>query len=173
MATRWQRVAIDIPRAYGPQERLAIGQDIIDFIRTRTDRGVDKNGERFAKYSKAYLKSADFRIAGKSAGAVNLQLSGDMLGALEVLSQKPGRVVVGYRNGTADNGKADGNIRGTYGTPTPIPGKARDFLGIRRGDLKDEVLSRYPLADRAASRERAQVVTEASEEAGAFEADSE
>ena len=32
-------------------------------------------------------------------------------------------------------GKAEGNIRGTYGKRKPIPGKARPFLGLSRSEL--------------------------------------
>lgn len=165
MATKWQRVAIEIPRQYGPAEREAIAQEIVEFIRNRTAQNRDKNNRQFAAYSESYVGSFPFKVAGKSRGDVNLVLSGDMMSAMDALSHKPGRVVIGFQNGTVENAKADGNIRGTYGTPRPIPGKARDFLGISKRDLKEEVLSQFPLQEvpRGTSRTRAEAARAAAE----------
>lgn len=99
----------------------------------RTDQGKDKDGNRFARYSDSYKDSLDFKIAGK--GPVNLQLSGDMLAALKPLKMTKNWIEVGFDRGSDENAKADGNIRGTYGKSSPIPGKARDFLGITEREL--------------------------------------
>ena len=99
----------------------------------RTDKGRDKDGIRFVKYEKAYEDSLDFKLAGK--GPVNLQLSGDMLAALKPLKMTKNWIEVGFDRGSEENAKADGNIRGTYGQKSPIPGKARDFLGITEEEL--------------------------------------
>lgn len=99
----------------------------------RTDQGKDKDGRAFAKYSKAYKESLDFKNAGK--GPVNLQLSGDMLAALKVLKTSKEWIEVGFEKGSDENAKADGNIRGTYGSDSPDPKKARDFLGIEAARL--------------------------------------
>lgn len=136
MGTKHQKIEIKIPNDLPPADRKKLGEDIIEFIVDRTQKGIDKDGRPFKKYSKAYINSLDFKIAGKSKGKVDLQLSGDMLAALSVLDySKEGKVVLGFKKGSEENAKADGNIRGTYGQSTPNPGKARDFLGINRRDL--------------------------------------
>lgn len=155
MSAKWQRVKIEIPPVYGPTERRAIAQDIVDFIVERSKDGRDKNNRPFAGYSKEYQESLDFKIAGKSK-SVDLTLSGDMLGALDLLAHRKGEVVVGYQKGTDENGRADGNIRGTYGNSRPV-GPARDFLGITKKDLKT-ILAKYPVAK---SGPRAELVTRA------------
>jgi len=101
----------------------------------RTDQGKDKNGNSFAEYSPEYKNSIDFKNAGKSKNALpNLQLSGDMLAALKVLDSTKNYITVGFEKGSDENGKADGNIRGTYGKPSPV-GPKRDFLGISDKEL--------------------------------------
>lgn len=121
------------------KESLAeIGDLIVERIVERTDQGKDKAGNAWrgeaAKYSEAYKKSLDFKIAGKGSG-VNLQLSGDMLAALRVLKSTSNWIEVGFDRGSDENAKADGNIRGTYGSNTPNPKKARDFLGMEGKEL--------------------------------------
>ncbi len=82
------------------------------------------------------MASLDFKNSGKSKH-VDLQLSGDMLAALSLLSHKSGEITIGFENGTLENDKAEGNILGTYGQKSPIPGKKRDFLGIEPSKLRD------------------------------------
>jgi len=133
---KWAHTWIEIPKKFGPNERRAIAQDIIDYIQERTDRGRSVNNLPFRKYSKSYSQSLDFEIAGKSRGNPNLQLTGDMLVALEHLSDRPGSIHLGYQNGTDENEKAwwndstEGQVR-------------RHFLGISQKDLKSQILSRY------------------------------
>jgi hypothetical protein len=143
LGAKWQRVTIKVPDYLGPDERVAVATEILDYIRERTQKkNLDKNNKPFAGYSDAYVKSLDFKIAGKSKGDINLTLSGDMLGALDILNHANGKIVIGYENGTPENAKADGNIRGTYGKAKPT-GPKRDFLGITPGDLK-KILANYP-----------------------------
>lgn len=111
---------------------------VIEHIVDRTQRGLDKEGSKFPKYSKSYIKSLDFKNAGKSASRVDLQLSGDMLAAIKLLRQKKGEIVVGFERGTLENDKAEGNILGSYGG-NPNPSKARDFLGIEDKKLRELV----------------------------------
>lgn len=140
MPAGWTRTRIELPPELSPQQREQVGKDIIDFIIDRTKKGRNKLNRAFPGYSKSYIKSLDFKIAGKSPGRVNLTLSGDMLAALKVLSHKKGSVLIGFDNGTEENARAEGNILGTYGgSPT---GKKRDFLGITKKDL-DVILSVY------------------------------
>lgn len=143
MATQWQRVTIRIPVEYGPEDRQSIGRAIVKFIRKRTKDGLDKNNRPFARYSKSYIQSLNFKIARKSKGDVNLVQSGDMLGALDVLSDAPGRITIGFERGSLENGIADGNIRGTYGHSYQV-GPRRDFLGITKSDLQS-ILDQFPI----------------------------
>jgi len=157
MPAKWQRVKIEIPDDYGPLERQAIATEVLDFIRTRTQtKGLDKRNRSLPGYSDAYKNSLDFKIAGKSKSKVDLTLSGDMLGAMDLLSHRPGEITVGFENGSDENARADGNIRGTYGKSKPVA-PARDFLGIAPGDLK-KILNKYPVDKRDRARERAEIV---------------
>lgn len=139
MATKWQKIKIDLS-GYGlsPDQKDEVADLIIERIVNRTDQGKDKNNKpwsgKAAEYSKSYKKSLDFKVASKSS-KVDLQLSGDMLAALSVLDKTSRSVTIGFERGSEENAKADGNIRGTYGQSKPIPGKARDFLGITDAEL--------------------------------------
>ena len=136
MTAKWQRVRIEIPERFTPQQRDLIAQDIVDFIRERTnEQGRDKNGRKFSRYTTRYAKE-------KGQTFVDLTASDQMLDDLDVLSTKKGSILLGYENGTESNAKADGNIRGTYGQPQPIPGKQRDFLGISQRALR-EIIRRH------------------------------
>lgn len=108
---------------------------IVEKIVDRTLKGKDKDGQRFPGYSKSYKESLDFKNAGKSASNINLELSGDMLAALEVLKEGKTYIEVGFEDGTDENARADGNIRGTYGKQRGDKSKARDFLGISETEL--------------------------------------
>lgn len=135
MAAKWQRIKVDIDSKYTPSQREALGDRILEFIRVRTEKGKDKNNRRFPGYSESYTESLDFKISGKSKGDVNLTLSGDMLIEMDLLKHKKGALLIGFDKNSEENGRADGNIRGTYGQSSPIPGKKRDFLGITKKDL--------------------------------------
>lgn len=153
----WQRVKIPIRKKFKPEERRLIAQDIIDYIVNRTQKGLDKNENPFPGYSKEYTKSLNFKIAGKSKGNVNLTLTEEMLNSIKLLSHKRGQLLIGFDKSDSDlNGKAEGNIRGTYGQKTPIPGKKRDFLGIKQ-DKKKSIQDRYDsrFSDAASIAERA------------------
>lgn len=137
----WQRVKIEIPDDLDPSQRTELGKAVVEFIRQRTESGVGvkETGRgfrnvNFPPYSKAYLESLDFKVAGKSKTPVNLTLSGDMLIALDVLGHKRGELTIGFEKGTPENDRAEGNILGSYGG-SPNPRKARNFLGISDEDL--------------------------------------
>lgn len=135
----WQRVKIEIPDTFGPKQREDLGFAILEFIRDRTKSGIGLNAsgtrnKSFPAYSKSYMESLDFKIAGKSSN-VDLTLSGDMLDAMDILNHKKGTITIGFENGTVDNAKAEGNILGSYGG-APKPSKARNFLGVTPSELK-------------------------------------
>lgn len=144
MSARHQKVTIKIPRELDDDARAQLADDIIEYMRRRTEKGLDKNNDRFPSYSKAYINSLEFKIGGKSPSKVNLTLSGDMLAALTLLEDAPGKLVIGFEKGSTENARADGNIRGTYGNDSPIKGGkyARDFLGIAADDL-EQILGVY------------------------------
>jgi hypothetical protein len=141
MAAKWQKFKVDLTGlGLDEDQRAEVADLVIERIVERTTQGKDKNGKKFndgrknSEYSKAYKNSLDFKIAGKS-NKINLQLSGDMLAAIEALDITRRSITIGFEPGSEENAKADGNIRGTYGQSKPIPGKARDFLGITEREL--------------------------------------
>lgn len=156
----WQRFKVKVPKGLSPIQREALAQEVIDFVIKRSKDGVDKNGKAFPNYSASYVKSLDFKIAGKSKGKVNLTLSEEMLQSLSLISHKPGEVLIGYDKSNAElNGKVEGNVLGTYGQSSPIKGKARDFMGIAKKDLES-------ILDKVASKDDAQDLLKERQAAG-------
>lgn len=120
----WMKTKVSISPSFKPKDRVAISDAIIEYIKNRTMDGVDKNLEKFANYKPSY---AAFK--GVGVGDVDLVFSGDMLSDLKLLSHRNGELTIGFENGSKSNGKAEGNIKGTYGQPRPVQ-QPRDFLGI-------------------------------------------
>jgi hypothetical protein len=108
-------------------QQAEIADLIVERIVQRTEQGKNVDGKSFPKYSKAYTESLDFKNSGKS-GSVDLTLSGDMLAALTVLKTSEKYVEIGFSDSSVE-GRAEGNIRGTYGKKRGNPALARDFLG--------------------------------------------
>lgn len=148
-----QKVIFKIPFGISAKAREAVGWEIVRYIQERTSGDqVDKNGKRFARYSKEY---ADKK--GVSRGDVDLINSGDMLLQLIVLTHRPGSITIGYPPGDPINDKVEGNRLGTYGQKNPIPGKARDFLGLTDEELVDIfsiALAEFDINENIASLER-------------------
>lgn len=119
------------------KDQNKVADAIITHIIGRTMAGFDKNNEKFARYTKDY---AEKKGVGRSD--VDLLLSGEMLESLKVLKVTSNGMELGYQGSKSLIGKVDGNIRGTYGQSEPIPGKARDFLGID-DDAVDIIISAY------------------------------
>lgn len=117
-------------------QRILFADLIIQEIKKRTDQGIDKDGNSFPSYSKSYRDSDSFKIAGKSS-SVDLILTGELMGSLEMIEESDGYVVVGYDPSTQVADVAEGNIIGSYGKPSGNPSKARNFLG-----LPEKVLNR-------------------------------
>lgn len=105
------------------------GKRCIDFIVDRTLGGRDKDSRAFAKYSAAYKKSDAFRIYGKSAGQVNLKLTGAMQAAIDVIEVSAQTITLGFVDQT-ENDKAHGHVNGANHLPV------RDFWGIEPKDQK-------------------------------------
>lgn len=132
--SRVTQLPLSLPKGLTKAERLDIADLVIEFIVDRTQRGIDVAGKRFPAYSKAYIDSLDFENAGKSK-KVDLTLSGDMLAAIALLENRDGKIVIGYPEGSDEEGRAEGNILGSYGGE-PDEKKARPFLGIKPDQLK-------------------------------------
>ena len=151
MGAKHQKFSISIPKSLDDIEREELADLIIEHIRSRSEKGLDKNNEPFppysgdnkkkGKYSKAYADSLDFKIAGKSPSKLNLTLSGDMLASIELLESEQGRLTIGFEKGSNENAKADGNIRGTYGQNKKVTA-GRKFLGINASD-KRRIIDEY------------------------------
>lgn len=109
--------------------RQAIGQEIIDIIRERTQKDERSwTGSSFANYSEDYTESVEFKAYDKSKTEPNLTQSGDMLGLMTILDSTPDKIVIGW-NDTLQSEKAHGHITGNVG-------RKRDFFGLNQGELK-------------------------------------
>lgn len=121
MAEPSQSRIIQIPERLSGRQRREVGQAVVDFIKRRTQSGLDVNNRLFASYSPNYDKT----------GTVNLTVSEQMLNSLELLSHGKGFIRIGFGNTTANN-KA-GYIQAPRGQKS---GSAvREFVGISQGDL--------------------------------------
>ena len=109
--------------------RQAVGQAIIDKIRSRAqddNAGVDGG---FSAYSPEYKESDDFKIYGKSEGDVNLTASGDMLNLMDIIEEGKNKIIIGW-NDSLQSAKAHGHVTGSVG-------KKRNFLGLRPSEVSD------------------------------------
>lgn len=134
---------VNIPRGLPSEIREEIGARIIEFVQSRTSKGLDKDNKAFPKYDKEYKESQDFKAVGKTS-KVNLRLSGDMMDSLDVVNTKDGELTIGYDLGDEVAGRVEGNVIGSYGDKVGHPDKARDFLGIKDSRLEliiEEVLT--------------------------------
>lgn len=129
MPERQQTRTILIDNRYNARERVAIGQEIVSFIKLRTSLGINRTNNLFPAYSSNYDK--------ENKGVVNLKDNGDMLNSLQVLNHSAGRITIGYKARTKQNDKA------SYNQSTG-PGPDRTFIGIMPGDLNG-ILQKFPL----------------------------
>ena len=132
-----QKVTIKVPKDLSPDERLELAEEIIEFIKLRTENGTGyraKTGRNYKLGSVPYSKQYATK-KGVGRRSVDLSLSTEMLNSIELLNHRSGAITVGYEAGTEVNGKAEGNQVGSYGR-SPNPRKARPFLGISSGDLQ-------------------------------------
>ena len=124
-----------------PELKAQIAQAVIDFNIERSQGGLDNEGKGFPKYSDTYIDSLDFKAAGKSAGQVDMTLSGDMLGAIDVLDDSGSKVKYGINGETAP--RAFAHMTGYKGHPTIKDGPKRAFLGITKADFESEILPKF------------------------------
>ena len=150
----WIKKKINVPTSFRPKDRIAIAEVLISRIVERSLAGRDKDNKKFPKYSKKYADSKNVGV-----NDVDLVLSGEMLESIELLNyKKNGEIVIGFDKENEElNGKAEGNITGSYGQPMPNKKKARDFLEIGSKD-RSQILSKYPVNDEEKRQERASIM---------------
>ena len=107
--------------------KQAIGQEIIDRIVSRTEGNTSLSGRAFKRYSKAYKQSDEFKAAGKGS-KVNLRLSGDMLGLMDIVDERDNTLTIGWFD-EDEAAKAHGHITGGGNLPK------RDFFGLTSSDI--------------------------------------
>lgn len=151
----WTLRTIKVSKKYNAEQRRAIAAEIVDHIKERTKAGKGKGGQSWTppadKYSKEYKESLDFKFkADKSK--VNLTLTGDMLDSIKLLGNKEGEITIGIPKSDIDYGKAEGNIRGSYGKSRGSSSKARDFMSIS-GEEKRDILQNFPTGKSEEDRE--------------------
>jgi hypothetical protein len=134
---------IDLEELFGvsfkgaTQLKEAIGQAIIDRIVSRTEAGVGMSFNSQGKgqtlklkspYSKAYTKSTEFKAHGKSKNKINMKLTGDMLGLMDIKKQTGNSVTIGWDKGDGQDAKVF-----NHQTGDTVP--RRPFFGISRTEL--------------------------------------
>lgn len=141
MSAEHQFVKISL-KGYNPDDFDAIADDIIQYIKDRSDEGVGvkRRGTGFSNYDfPDYTKKYE-KIKGSSH--VDLVLDGDMLDAIQTLDTDEESVTIGFIDGSDENAKAEGNQIGSYGQPKGNPKKARRFLGVTKAELQ-AILAAY------------------------------
>jgi len=123
--TKQQKIEVEIPDKYKPAEREIIAEEILEFIRSRTEKGISKTNRAFPPLSKEYKAK---KQAYGAKGIPDLTLTGDMMISMDLLKSNKGKLTIGFERGSEENAKADGHITGNVG-------KKRDFLGIYKKDV--------------------------------------
>jgi hypothetical protein len=126
-----------------PELVREIGQAVVDYMKERvsTGKGVDRQTFKRNTYSKQYQQSLDFKAAGKSPSPVNMELSGDMLGSIDLVDNgSQVKIMIGGSEAV----KAFAHQTGYEGHPTIPNGKyKREFFGITRQEFEKEILPKY------------------------------
>jgi len=115
----------------------ALGQAIIDRIveRSQSGNGMSFNSNGSGKpvklkspYSDTYEESLEFKAAGKSKNDVNMTLTGDMLGLIDIVNVKGNTIEIGWDDET-ENAKSYNH---SVGDTVP----KRPFFGVNKAELK-------------------------------------
>jgi len=169
---KYVQKTIQIPNGsrYSREEKIAIANEILVYIRERSLASRDKDEKKFPEYSPEYMNSLNFKNV-KSGKTPNLTLSGDMLAALDIIAVNGSKVTIGYNESDPEADRAEGNIRGTYGQSRGSSAKARNFLGIKPEVLKAIVQKNFPLSDDKKREKSTKVNIESLEEAGLLDED--
>ena len=122
MAIKQQKLLIKVPENFSQSQREAVGTEVINLIKERTQAGLDADNKPFKRYAKSYIDDPDFKLAGKSKSDVNLTFTGEMLNEISVLNQATGFVVIGFESGEV-------NEKASFAKD-----KGREFLGLTEKD---------------------------------------
>lgn len=127
---------IDLGEIFGidatdaPALKEAVAQAIIDRMVSRTEDGKAYGGGKLkSPYSKAYQKTREFIAAGKKANDVNMELTGDMLAAIDVISTSGNKIKIGISD--------ELQVLKAYNHNTGDTVPRRPFFGISKDELKD------------------------------------
>lgn len=118
----------------------AIGQAIIDRIIERTESGKSIHGKDFKKaepdsnYSHEYRDSHTFKAYGKNNNKINMTLTGNMLGTMDIIKDEKNKITIGWDDPT-ENAKAYNH---NFGDTVP----KREFFGITTGEI-NEIARKY------------------------------
>lgn len=120
--------------------RELVGQKIIDEMRKRTDEGKAVGGKRDLKapYSKMYADSDEFKAFGKSKNKVNMQLTGDMMGLMDIKKQDGNTITIGWDE-SEENHKAYNHNTGDTVPKRPFFGMTNEELNQVKRELKPEI----------------------------------
>lgn len=138
-----QKFKFDLPEGLSDKDKRRVALDVISYIQKRAideNKGFNEStGREFKlpRYTKSYAEKK-----GVSRSDVDLVLDADMFNAMKVLRIHKNSAVIGFEAGSKENAKAEGNQLGTYGQPSPIPGKARPFLGLPEKEL-NKIVEKY------------------------------
>lgn len=113
-----------------------IGQEIIDYMLERTANGRGIGGVKLkSPYSKAYADSPEFKAYGKTKNEVNMALTGDMLGSIDITNDSPDKLIIAIDGTDTDTKKAyNHNVGDT------LP--KRPFFGIDQSEL-DSIMANH------------------------------
>lgn len=122
---------VDVSNA--PEIGEIVGEAILEKIRTRTANGAGFGGAPFfnGKYSDAYAESIEFIAAGKDQHEVNMELSGDMMGLMDIVARTPNTIEIGWDDPT-QNAKAF-----NHNTGDTVP--KRNFFGLSKAEIREVV----------------------------------
>lgn len=106
-----------------------IGQEIIDFMVERSQNGRGLGGVKLkSPYSKAYQESLEFKAFGKSATDVNMTLTGDMLGSIDIGDDSPDALKIQVED--------DLQIKKSYNHNVGDTLQKRPFFGVDSSELQ-------------------------------------
>lgn len=149
------------------EDRDAFANVVANYVRARSLKGNGSSASLGGKpwSGKAGKYSDEYSTTKGRKSPVDLRLSGEMMKDLDDIKTKFKQskyIVIGYEKASSElAGKVEGNRRGTYGQSAPIPGKARDFLKVSKGEVK-ELLKIY---NKPKDEEAAELIDEGKKEA--------
>ncbi len=110
--------------------KQSIAQAIIDKITKRTESGVGYGGKALkSPYSEAYQKSRQFKAAGKKADEITMELTGDMVASVDVLSTAGNKVKIGITD--------ELQVLKAYNHITGDTVPSRPWFGVSKAELQE------------------------------------